>query len=114
MDLFGERFKGLRKEKGLTQEELVEKFNKLNDTHFNKSTISQYENNKRKPELPILYKWANFYGVSLDFILGRSEIKSLELEDDMKAIKIAYEKMSLKDRAKMMFLLKEIFDINLK
>lgn len=60
MATFGERFKFLRTEMNLTQDELVEKFNKVYLTSFNKSTISQYENNKRKPEINILENWADF------------------------------------------------------
>lgn len=60
MATFGERFKFLRTEMNLTQDELVEKFNKVYLTSFNKSTISQYENNKRKPEINVLENWADF------------------------------------------------------
>lgn len=61
---FGERFKQLREEKKLTQDELVSKFNKVYFTSFNKSTISQYENNKRKPEINILENWADFWCIN--------------------------------------------------
>ena len=68
MATFGMRFKELRNEKKLTQDELVENFNKKYNTTFNKSTISQYENNKRKPEVNILENWADFFNVYSDYI----------------------------------------------
>lgn len=76
MATFGMRFKELRNEKKLTQDELVENFNKKYNTTFNKSTISQYENNKRKPEVNILENWADFFNVSIDYLLGRTDIKN--------------------------------------
>ena len=44
---FGERFKELRLEKGLTQQGLAEDFNKIYGHTFSKPSISQYENGKR-------------------------------------------------------------------
>lgn len=80
MATFGMRFKELRNEKKLTQDELVENFNKKYNTTFNKSTISQYENNKRKPEVNILENWADFFNVSIDYLLGRNDEKNHKKE----------------------------------
>ena len=80
MTTFGMRFKELRNEKKLTQDELVENFNKKYNTRFNKSTISQYENNKRKPEVNILENWADFFDVSIDYLLVRSNERNHKKE----------------------------------
>lgn len=90
---FGERFKQLREEKKLTQDELVTKFNKVYFTSFNKSTISQYENNKRKPETNILENWADFFGISTDYLLGRSPVVSYTTTSKVKKIIKAYESL---------------------
>ena len=74
MTTFGIRFKELRNEKDMTQDTLVQIFNDKYHTTFNKSTISQYENDKRKPEVNILENWAEFFGVSVDYLLGLSLI----------------------------------------
>lgn len=66
MASFGERLKELRKNKGLTQEDLAKTF------YLNKSSISRYENNTQIPENELLQKIADFFNVSLDFLLGRS------------------------------------------
>lgn len=73
MKTFGIRFKELRKEMDLTQDDLVNKFNSQFNTSFNKSTISQYENDKRKPEVNILENWSDFFNVSIDYLLGRTD-----------------------------------------
>ncbi len=73
---FGERFKKLRIEKNLKQQELVDDFNKIYGYTFNKSSISQYENNKRKPETDALIDFALYFNVSVDYLLGVSNIKN--------------------------------------
>ena len=76
MNKFGNIFKALREEKGLTQQELVDLFNKQYHYKFGKSAISQYENNKRIPEVEVLQKWAEFFQVGLDYLLGNSDIRN--------------------------------------
>ena len=67
--MFGKRLRELRKEKGLTQTELSNKFEKA------KSSISGYERGNRKPDLNLAVRIADYFNVSVDFILGRSNLK---------------------------------------
>ena len=62
----GERIKTLRKNAHLKQNELAE----LLDISY--SSISQYESGKRTPNDNIKIKIANFFGVSLDYLLGNT------------------------------------------
>lgn len=82
---FGQRFKELRLEKGLTQQELAEDFNKIYGHTFSKPSISQYENGKRTPENQALKNFASYFNVSIDYLLGVSDIKnnniSIEKQD---------------------------------
>ncbi|WP_368490226.1 helix-turn-helix domain-containing protein [Clostridium sp. BJN0013] len=64
---FGARLKLLRKEKGLTQKELAQKLNMQN------TAISKYELNQRKPDTETLLEIANFFNVSVDYLLGNSD-----------------------------------------
>jgi transcriptional regulator with XRE-family HTH domain len=64
---FGERLKFLRNKVGLTQLQFGEKFN------LAESTISLYESDKRFPDQDTLLKLANFFDVSMDYLLGRSD-----------------------------------------
>lgn len=64
---FGDRLRLLRKEKRLTQEELAKTF------YLNKSSISRYENNCQVPEHDLLQKIADFFNVSMDYLLGRTD-----------------------------------------
>ena len=71
MSSFGNRFKKLRINKKMTQDELAEDFNNKFDYSFTKATISQYENDRRIPEVGALLKFADYFNVSLDYLVGR-------------------------------------------
>lgn len=72
---FGQRFKRLRVERGLKQQELVDDFNKIYGHSFSKSSISQYENDKKKPDIEALKHFALYFGVSVDYLLGLDNLK---------------------------------------
>jgi transcriptional regulator with XRE-family HTH domain len=63
--MIGERLRKLRKANNLTQEQVAAYLNVA------KSTISQYENNINEPDIETIVKLADWYGVTLDQLLGR-------------------------------------------
>jgi transcriptional regulator with XRE-family HTH domain len=63
----GERLMILREEAGLTQEKLAEIFK------TKKATISRYETGSRDPKLDMLIEFADFFKVSTDYLLGRTD-----------------------------------------
>ncbi len=62
----GETLKLLRKERRLTQKDIASAFG------TSESVISLYESNKRSPSYDFLLKFADYYGVSTDYLLGHS------------------------------------------
>lgn len=64
------KFKELRKSKHLTQEELVEQFNNRYGKQYTASSISMFESGKRIPETQSLIDFADFFEVSIDYLLG--------------------------------------------
>jgi len=82
MSTFGEHFKQLRLMKNYTQEDLVNDFNKKYNYSLGKSAISQYENNKRTPELSVLINFSNYFDVSIDFLLGRKNYGNSAIEEE--------------------------------
>ncbi len=76
MATFGQRFKELRSEKRLTQQQLADNF------YLNKSSISRYEQNKQIPEIDLLQKLADFFNVSVDYLLGRSDIRNPQEDEN--------------------------------
>lgn len=83
LELFSKRFKELREDLGLTQSELLKDFNSKYHYNFGKSSISMYENGKRIPEIATLIDFADFFKVSLDYLIGNSDIKNHNLQDEL-------------------------------
>lgn len=69
---FGDRLKELREEKELKQAELANLFN------ISPSTIGMYEQNRRTPDFALLNSIADYFGVSIDYLLGRTDIRNYE------------------------------------
>lgn len=67
--MFSDRFRSLRQERKITQEELGRALNKT------KNNISQYETGKREPDNDTLFRIADYFSVSVDYLLGRTEIR---------------------------------------
>lgn len=73
----GRFLKELRKEKGITQEQLAEQFSVSN------RTISRWENGKNMPDLDILIEISDYYEVDLREILN-GERKSENMNEELK------------------------------
>lgn len=95
MPTFGERFRQLRIEKGLKQEELINEFNKVFHFSFTKSAISQYENDKRIPEIQALSAFADYYNVSMDYLLGKTDERNVDTNRLSKANSLKDELIEL-------------------
>lgn len=66
-NLFPERIKQLRRQKGLTQKRVADSLG------IGQTTIANYENGTRFPDLDKLSEIADLYEVTVDYLLGRSE-----------------------------------------
>lgn len=65
------RLKECRKEKGLTQNQVAIYCD------ITEKAYQNYELMTREPKLEILIRIADFYGVSVDYLAGRTDIKSI-------------------------------------
>lgn len=59
--MLGTKLKQLRKSRGLTQDDIAIKFK------LSRGSISNWEKNRRKPNIKQLEELANFYNVTLDY-----------------------------------------------
>lgn len=66
-------FREARRRKGLTQEEVVEQYNLRYRRKYTAAAISQFENGNRNPETKALINFADFYDVSVDYLLGLTD-----------------------------------------
>jgi len=63
------RLKQLRKERDISQLKLAI------DLNMNQNSISRYENGEREADYETLIKFADYFDVSLDYLLGRTDKK---------------------------------------
>lgn len=70
-DILAGRLKQCRKEKGLTQYEIAIYCG------ITEKTYQNYELMTREPKLSILIKIADVFGVSLDYLVGRTDNKQV-------------------------------------
>ncbi|WP_339314693.1 helix-turn-helix transcriptional regulator [Paenibacillus sp. FSL M7-0896] len=89
--MLSERLSLLRKEKKLTQKELSQKLKMA------RTTYSGYENGSREPDNETLNKFAEFYNVSTDYLLGRTDIKEGDLGDSPSIYKADYTEYVIKE-----------------
>ena len=89
-ETFGERFQRLRKEKGLTQENIAEAVN------VSSHAVSKWENDINMPDITLLLRLSEILGVTTDELLGKENHEVMIIKDPDKK----------KDIMKMMFRVK--------
>lgn len=72
MGAFGERLRKLRKQRGLSQNELSKHIG------ISKSSVNMYERGEREPSFETLEAIADYFNVDMDFLLGRSPMYRIQ------------------------------------
>ncbi len=75
---FSERLKTLREEKGFTQQQLADVL------HISIATVSHYEKGSREPSIGTLVQIADIFNVSVDYLVGSTDINIIP--EEMKKI----------------------------
>lgn len=91
MSIFANRLISLRKERGLSQEDIGKLINKK------RSTISGYETEGKEPDIETLCFLANYFGVSTDYLMGKSDKRNnvdIVFLNDLQNFKKHYEAAS--------------------
>lgn len=102
MDSLGRRIQKLRKQKNLTQQELATVIG------ISRGSLSMIEIDKREPDNQTLKKFADFFNVSTDYLLGRTddpsyqtdELSEKELEEIIKKEGIMFDGIPLDEEDK--------------
>ncbi|HIV37743.1 MAG TPA: helix-turn-helix domain-containing protein [Candidatus Blautia stercorigallinarum] len=68
-----ERLRGLREDSDMSQKELAEKLN------ISQRTLSHYETGKRDIPTEMLIKVADYFNVSVDYLLERTDKRYLKV-----------------------------------
>ncbi len=67
MEILAERLRLLRKERNLTQEDFAHMMG------LSTGGYQRYELDEREPNAALLVKFADYFNVSVDYMLGRSD-----------------------------------------
>ena len=86
MEDFSKRLKKLRIEKKLLQREIAALLN------LSRAAITYYELGKRFPDQETLKKLADFFDVSIDYLVGRSNHKNASISENSQAYSPQLEK----------------------
>ena len=89
---FGQRLSRLRKEKGLTQEDIA------NRITISPQAVSKWENDVSSPDIDYLTSLADILGVSVDELLGRKEETKASKEPQAEASETADEVVDDEDK----------------
>ena len=91
---FGTRLKNLRKQAGLTQQQLAAQLG------ITKSVVSFYELQERSPSPEVLVKLAAIFHVSADYLLGLDTRETIDVsdldEEDVHAVRMIVERLRRK------------------
>ncbi len=71
--MFGIRLRILRENAGYSMDKLIELYNARYSAKMNKSTLSRYERGLQDPIYTVVVNLANFFNVSVDYLLGSEE-----------------------------------------
>lgn len=101
--MFSTKLRKLRKKNGLTQLELSEKLG------IGQSTIGMYESNIRKPSYEVIKKIANYFNVTVDYLIN-DDIEDLENKDDLSEFAKNIKKLSPKQKEQIRTFLEYIIN----
>ncbi|KLR75305.1 XRE family transcriptional regulator [Geobacillus sp. T6] len=74
---FGKRLRFLRKKMNMTQKDLADRFS------LGESTIGMYERDEREPSFEFVRQLADFFNVTTDYLLGRTDHPNPPEQDDI-------------------------------
>lgn len=87
----GDKIALLREKRGLTQEDLANKIG------ISRASLSHYEKNRREPDYATMTKLADFFHVSVDYLLGRTseptQVTDMAIRDFSENLELSDEQL---------------------
>lgn len=81
--MFRERLQQCRLEKDVSQTAVAQYLN------ITRQAYNHYETGQRQPTQEVLIKLADYFGVSVDYLLGRTDEKSPSLDEQLEGVEFA-------------------------
>ena len=93
------RLKELRDHRGVSQDQIGEYIG------CSGAAYSRYETGDREPSIEVMKKLADYFGVSLDYLLENKEFEETTISEQERKFLKAYRKADLRSREDAMLLL---------
>lgn len=101
MDFLGDRIRYLRESAGLKQKDMAFEFS------LNENTWSQYETNKRTPDIDTIKKIAEYFHVSIEYLMGLTDVQYNPKEEEFKEMVHIYYSLSKDEKRELIKELKQ-------
>ena len=108
--MLGDKIKTLRTSNNMLQQDLA------NALSVSKSTVAMWETNKRIPDTSTLIKIAEYFDVTVDYLLGKDNISNtgkkedpVEADQDLVILNRNAKKLSPENRKKLLDMAKVMF-----
>lgn len=102
-----QRLKELRQNKKISQQQLADIIG------VSQQSINKYENHNIEPDISLLIKFADFFGTSVDYLIGHSDINRkiepvspYDLNTDEAALIDTYRNLSAEEKESIHLILK--------
>lgn len=99
--------KELRNSERVSQQQLADVIG------VSQQSINKYENHSVEPDIDTMIKIADFFSVSVDYLIGRTEVKNIpenftkyDLCDEEKSLVDGYRKANIREKEIVRFILK--------
>lgn len=86
------RIRELRKARGWQQTDLAQKI------AVSRQAVGHYETGERAPDLDTIDQLCTIFGVTADYLLGRSDVPVAQISDEDWLLLDAYRRATLRDR----------------
>lgn len=96
--------KELRQLKGVTQGEVADKLN------ITAQVVSRYENNLREPDLQTLCALADYFGVSIDTLVGHTPVIAERSAEEQLMLDVACMSEESKDKLRSLLFGKDVLE----
>ena len=83
----------LRTKNGLSQQALADAL------EISQQSINRYENHKVEPDIDMLIKMADFFGTSVDFLIGRENIIHSQMESSHHPFLVKFNSLKHSEQA---------------
>lgn len=86
------RLRELRKKCGWNQDELAKRL------AVSRQAVGNYETGEREPDIKTINQLCDIFGVTADYLLGRSDVPTADIPESDWLLLDAYHRASLRDR----------------